>query len=274
VYAGTVRNGIFRFSDTSWLHLALENISVLCMTAIPGYIIAGTWEKGIYVFQKADSVWARGGGVGQTPVTALVYQPVTHTLYCAARVAGVFSSKDNGRTWTHAGLAEHDVYSLAVIGNNLLAGSWGAGIYRMSTADTAWRQTLGKDVRSPQTGRQQAAPIDRGDFSAQRDTEPFMPVVRKNNALNLSWEPVALLRRCDAGRMVICYTMKSDGRVLVLLHDIHGHLLQKRIENVTGGARHISELGPAGLSSGVYVLTLKTYTDMKTTPLVYISSKK
>lgn len=274
VYAGTVRNGIFRVSDTVWLHLALENISVLCMAAIPGYLIAGTWRKGIYVFRKTDGVWSRGSGVGQTPVTSLAYQPATRTLYCAARTGGVFSSKDNGYTWTHAGLAEYDVYALAVIGNNLLAGSWGAGIYRMSTVDTAWRQTLGKDVRSLPAGTELAAPIDRGDFPAQQDREPLPPVVRNNNALNLTWEPVAHIRRCTAGRMVICFIMKNDGRVLVMLHDIYGHLLQKKIENVTGGTRHISELGTAGLSNGVYVLTLKTFTDIKTTPLVYISSKK
>jgi hypothetical protein len=62
-------------------------------------------------------------------------------IFAGTTYEGVFISTNNGTTWTQTALNNRDVYSLAVNGNNIFAGTNYYGVYISTNNGTTWTQT-------------------------------------------------------------------------------------------------------------------------------------
>jgi hypothetical protein len=59
--------------------------------------------------------------------------------------AGVFLTSNNGRNWSHTALNNQPVYSLAISGNIIFAGTWSNGVYQSTNNGQNWTQTALND---------------------------------------------------------------------------------------------------------------------------------
>jgi photosystem II stability/assembly factor-like uncharacterized protein len=66
---------------------------------------------------------------------------IGNNIFAGTWTFGVFLSTDNGSTWSQTVLNNHNVYSLEVIGNNIYAGTDLNGVLLSTNNGTSWSQT-------------------------------------------------------------------------------------------------------------------------------------
>ena len=100
-----------------------------------------------------NSIFAGGNGVylstnngtswTQTPLnnTSVWSFAVNGNYIFAGTNGGIYLSTNSGTTWTQTSLNNHWVWSLAVNGNNIFAGTHGSGVYLSTNNGTSWTQT-------------------------------------------------------------------------------------------------------------------------------------
>jgi hypothetical protein len=119
-------------------------------------IVAGTLTRA-YVSTDAGASWRPTAQIGGTvPIQAVLVR--NGTLYAGTNGLGVFTSADLGLTW-HAfndglvgGLfnSQLDVSDLEVLGDNLYAGTFGAGVYVRNLAAAGMWQHFGEEFEPNQ----------------------------------------------------------------------------------------------------------------------------
>ncbi|HNG32164.1 MAG TPA: BACON domain-containing carbohydrate-binding protein [Blastocatellia bacterium] len=146
-FVGTVSSGVFRSTDRgqSWVEVnnrlpvslgGLSVANVQSLVANGGYIFAGLFGGGVYRTSNDGAAWEEvNNGLANRYVNAL--KPHAGSLF-AATDAGVFRSVDNGGNWEPTNLEVQRVVSLASIGNRLLAGTYGGGIFVTENQGEKW----------------------------------------------------------------------------------------------------------------------------------------
>lgn len=139
VYAGTANNGIFKSLDNgaSWTAVSSglpSQTPIRSLTAASnGHLYAGPGTQGIYRSTNNGATWAavNTGIPAGAEVSALI--ATSAGVFAGIDGAGVFLSTDNGTNWTavNAGLTEYLVYSFAVNGNYLFAGTEHNGVFTL-----------------------------------------------------------------------------------------------------------------------------------------------
>ncbi len=143
IFAGTPTNGVFLSSDTgtSWRAVSsgLPTSYVISFATSGNNIFAATRDSGVFLSSNNGSTWtAVNTGLPLNPnVTSLAVNG--NTIFAGTPDSGVYLSTDNGTNWTavNSGLPDHYIYSLAVCGTDVIAGT-SSGIYRSTDNGTSW----------------------------------------------------------------------------------------------------------------------------------------
>lgn len=121
-------------NGTTWQQTTINSVYVKSVAFSGVTFLAGT-HNGLLTSVDNGATWSQAG-----------LKPVANALVASGSVAfagtssGVYRSNDNGRTWTIIGLDGQVIYTLALVGRTLLAGT---------ARDGLWRTTLFDSIPSP-----------------------------------------------------------------------------------------------------------------------------
>ncbi len=132
-FAGT-EAGIYRspISGARWtaVNTGLNNTSISCFAFNGTYLMAST-ANGVYLTSNSGTLWSQVySGLGTGSVESLFVYGTN--LFAAVRGSGVFRLDTSAKVWVNTGMPEVNVFSLAVLGNVLFAG----------TGTSVWRRPL------------------------------------------------------------------------------------------------------------------------------------
>jgi hypothetical protein len=135
-------NGVY-FSNTygaSWTYIGLSPYNVNCLAQSGTNIFAGTRTAGIFLSTNNGGSWtAVNNGITTLRVDAIAVIGTT-ILAGTNEGGGAFRSTNNGTSWTPSGLSGLGVFSFAVNGSNLFAGT-NTGIFLSTNNGVSWTQT-------------------------------------------------------------------------------------------------------------------------------------
>jgi hypothetical protein len=114
-------------------------------------VIAGTREKGIYRSFDRGAQWQKTAE--ELPDTMFINSIVTDSngnCFTSSGNGVVLLSRDDGVSWTGVGtgLPFDSIYSLAISGNHLFAGTGNHGIWRRPVSEMTGIQTPGETVKN------------------------------------------------------------------------------------------------------------------------------
>jgi photosystem II stability/assembly factor-like uncharacterized protein len=130
VFAGTKAGGIFRTADygAHWtaINSGLTNLNVISLTFFGTNLFAGTLGAGLFFSADSGTTWTSFKGLPN--LFCLVSDG---TNFFGGTSVGVFLSTDKGSSWTamNTGMTDTTVYSLAIVGANLFAGTDSSGVW-------------------------------------------------------------------------------------------------------------------------------------------------
>ncbi len=116
--------------------------------ASPDHFLLGT-DKGVYVSQDAGLSWQKSSS-GMDPnerIWEIVFDPTrSNIVYAGSLASGIYLSEDSGQTWRqiNTGLTNRNIYTLSISsdGETLYAGTGGEGVFRLSTHDQVYFDSL------------------------------------------------------------------------------------------------------------------------------------
>jgi len=140
IFAGTFQNGVYLSTDNgaNWTQTSLNDRSVWSLAISGNNIFAGSDPPGgVYLSTNNGTTWT------QTSLGNWVLSFAINGNYIFAGTnssGGVYLSTNNGTNWTQTSLNNRSVYSLAIDGSNLFAGTTN-GVYLSTDNGTTWTQT-------------------------------------------------------------------------------------------------------------------------------------
>ncbi len=150
IFAGTDTGGVYLSTNngTSWTQVSSgltgNGLKVQCLAVSGGNIFAGTYGGGVYLSTNNGTSWTpvssdlRGNDL---KVTSLLMSESTIFVGTNEYNGGghVYLSTDSGTSWARVNLGYDKVYSLAVSGSTIVAGTNGEGVYLSTNSGTSWR---------------------------------------------------------------------------------------------------------------------------------------
>jgi photosystem II stability/assembly factor-like uncharacterized protein len=144
IFIGTDQAGVYRSTDSgvSWSQansgLTITSVSSLAFSG--SSLFAGTTYGGIFRSTDNGSNWTEvNTGLSVLFINTLALSG--SNIYAGARHSvtggGVFLSTNNGDNWSYIGLTDQEVYSLAISGNNIFAGTDG-GVFVTTNNGVNW----------------------------------------------------------------------------------------------------------------------------------------
>ena len=135
--------GVFLSSDngTSWnaVNSGLTGTNVTALTVIGTNIFAGVYGSGVFLSTNNGTSWsAVNTGLTSTAIKSLSNNG---TNIVTGTAKGVFISTNNGSSWAsiNTGLADStNVYSLAMTGSNIFAGTQSGGVSLSTNNGSSW----------------------------------------------------------------------------------------------------------------------------------------
>ena len=146
IFIGTDLGGVYRSTDdgANWTQInsGLTNTSVKALAFAGSSLFAGTSTGGIFRSTDNGSNWVEvNNGLSVLFINTLAVSG--SNIFAGARLSvtggGVFLSTNNGDNWTYVGLTDYEVYSLAISGNNIFAGT-DNGVYLSSDNGSNWTE--------------------------------------------------------------------------------------------------------------------------------------
>lgn len=168
-WVATVGMGVFKTSDggLTWDKTTPAGgmdtaRSLQSNPASPDHFLLGT-DKGVYVSHDAGLSWQKSSS-GMDPnerIWDIVFDPIRgNIVYAGSLASGVYLSEDFGLTWRqiNTGLTNRNIYTLSISsdGETLYAGTGGEGVFRLSTHDQTYFNSL---VPTPTTIPPASIPI-------------------------------------------------------------------------------------------------------------------
>ncbi len=275
IFAGTAKNGLYQSVDEgkTWKNAGLPGKSILCILPIRDKIWVGTWKNGIYCYIRNEKVWETISGTTGEPVKAFTYKKNTETVYCAKRLSGVYQSPDYGRSCLYNGLAGFDVFSLAAVGDRVLAGTWGAGVFLRADGDTAWMNvSIIPDIIDDEELTR--LPTDERELQYSEETggrifHP-LPAVVPEDMSDFSRGYILCTHACFSEALFVCYKVRHEGNVSISLYDYMGRLRKKIIDYYKGKTSQKVSFSMKEMTAGVYYVLFQTLVDAKMIPVPYI----
>jgi photosystem II stability/assembly factor-like uncharacterized protein len=144
IFVGTDQGGVYLSPDNganwSQVNSGLTNTSITSLVFSGSSLFAGTSYGGIFRSADNGSNWTEvNSGLSVLFINTLAVSG--SKIFAGARLSvtggGVFLSTNNGDSWAYIGLTQYEVYSLAISGNNLFAGT-DNGVYLSTNNGTNW----------------------------------------------------------------------------------------------------------------------------------------
>jgi len=144
IFIGTDQGGVYLSSDngTNWSQAnnGLTWLGIKALAFSSSTLFAATSIAGIFRSTDYGANWTEvNSGLSVSFMNTLAVSG--SSIYAGARLAvaggGVFLSTNNGDNWTYIGLTQYEVYSLAISGNNIFAGTSG-GVFLYTNNGTSW----------------------------------------------------------------------------------------------------------------------------------------
>lgn len=151
VFCGTNSSGIFLLEESLgyWTNV-LTNSSILTFLCMDYGIFAGSYGGGVYFSSNGGKKWfAKNEGI---PWNTKVYSYLSEGNYIfTGSEKGVYVSDDKGDFWkrmsdgipTKANYMDNNVQALAVVGDNIFAGTFSGGVYKAKLTDV---ENIGLDT--------------------------------------------------------------------------------------------------------------------------------
>ncbi|MDR3666337.1 MAG: T9SS type A sorting domain-containing protein [Ignavibacteriaceae bacterium] len=185
VYAGTIG------SDGGGIYLSTNNGTnwsrcfsgkyIQALTVIGTKIFAGTWGSGVYISTNNGTNWTQ---VNSGLTSTYVYSfAVNGSSLFAGTNSGIFLSNDNGAGWTPVGLDNNYILSLAISGTNLFAGTSAAGVWRRPLSEL----TLPVELSSFMANVQGRNILLNWSTQTEKNSNKFI-IERKTSGFN--WESI------------------------------------------------------------------------------------
>lgn len=130
VFAGTKAGGVFRTADNGahWtaVNSGLTDLNVISLTVFGTNLFAGTLNAGLFFSADSGTTWT---SFKRLPNLFCLVSDGTN--FFGGNTVGVFLSTDKGSTWKamNTGMVDTTVYSLAIVGTNLFAGTDSSGVW-------------------------------------------------------------------------------------------------------------------------------------------------
>jgi photosystem II stability/assembly factor-like uncharacterized protein len=138
IFAGT-DSGVYRSTNNgvNWTetNTGITNKKINTLFAHGSNLYAGT-TTGIFITTNNGSSWSAANN-GLTYQYVYGFTSIGPNVYVGSN-GGVFMTTNNGANWTSAGISNLYVFAIASIGNNLFAGTLGAGVYFSTNNGTNW----------------------------------------------------------------------------------------------------------------------------------------
>ena len=223
IYVGNL-DGVFRSTDngTSWslIYSTGAVVGVPFVAANENIVFAMAW--GVIISTDNGLHWKSLSNIPQ-----VYYMAFSGTNIFAATHpydGGLFFSTNNGANWTQIndGLPGNlFIYSLIVIGNDVLAGT-GAGVWHRPLSELVG---VSKEIN--------VLPMDYTLY--QNYPNPFNPTT------------------------TISYQLKEKGFVKLNVYDITGKLIKVLVNQTQDPGSHETEFNAKGLASGIYFYRLEIF---------------
>ncbi len=149
LFAGC-REGVFESTDNgmNWLQVGMKDTAVWALSSSPGAVgtttlFAGMAGGGVFRSTNNGILWTEvNNGLANPYIQTLVSRvdtPLTdaHYLFAGTYAGGVFRSTDDGSSWDSAGLPGTILWSFAVAGNRLFAGTH-MGVFLTTDNGSHW----------------------------------------------------------------------------------------------------------------------------------------
>lgn len=146
IFVGTDQAGVYLSSDSgqNWSQansgLTITSVSSLAFSG--SSLFAATTYGGIFRSNDNASNWTEvNSGLSVLFINTLMVSG--SNIYAGAKYSvtggGVFLSTNNGDNWAYIGLTDQEVYSLAIVGNNLFAGT-DNGVFLSTNNGANWTE--------------------------------------------------------------------------------------------------------------------------------------
>jgi len=138
IFAGTQYNGVFLSTNhgTNWTVKGLMGMEITSLAVSGSNIFAGANNSGVFLTTNNGSNWtAVNNGLSGQIVKAVAV--VGMNVLAGTYNGGVFLSTNNGANWSSAGLTERGIWTFAVSGTSIYAGTYNTGGVYLSTDNGA-----------------------------------------------------------------------------------------------------------------------------------------
>jgi photosystem II stability/assembly factor-like uncharacterized protein len=135
LFVGTTGGGVLRSADNgqTWttVNSGLPDTDIWAITMVGSTLFVGTGSKGVLRSSNDGQSWTAATSGMNAGVRAIVANG--SNLYAGAFASGVYLSTDHGQSWTkiNEGLLNTQIWSLAVNGGDLLAGTADGIVFRL-----------------------------------------------------------------------------------------------------------------------------------------------
>jgi photosystem II stability/assembly factor-like uncharacterized protein len=146
IFIGTDQGGVYRTTDNgenwSQVNSGLTSTSVSALVFSGSTLFAGTSVGGIFRSTDYGLNWTEvNSGLSVLFINTLAVSG--SNIFAGARYSvtggGVFLSTNNGDSWTYVGLTDYEVYSLAISGDNIFAGT-DNGVFLSTNNGANWTE--------------------------------------------------------------------------------------------------------------------------------------
>jgi hypothetical protein len=216
---------VFRSTDggSGWTAVdsGLTTLDVRSLIATGTTLLAGTFGGGVFRSTDGGTFWSRAdSGISQYAYVSTLAKYGSNVFEGSD---GVFLSTDEGKSWTEVdeGLTKSSLWALAVSGTDLIAGSFGEGV---------WRRPLSELVTSVADA---SADVPARFFLDQNYPNPFNPTT------------------------TISFTLPAKSFVTMNVFDLLGREVATLVSGELGAGRYTRRWDVAGVASGVYFYRLQ-----------------
>ena len=266
VFAGTYGSGVYVANDSgfNWSSAGsgIGNGDINTFLVLGTEILAGT-GAGVYISADDGATWNKAGSMGaivQT-IAAKINGTGETRLFAGTLNNGVYLSTDGGSDWTQTTLSDIGVFSLAVSGSDVFAGT-ANGVFLSSDDGTSWREVnTGLADTSVQSLFVSGATLFAGTYEAGIWKRPLSELVT-----GIKGVPGNLPKSFALGQnypnpfnptTTINYDIPARSYVTLVVYDILG----RRVETLVNGEKHPGHyevtFDASRLPSGVYLYRLQ-----------------
>ncbi len=130
-------NGATWERRSSGLPTSADTNTVVSSLAVIGNNLFAGTGHGVYLSTNNGTNWTKVNN-GLTGLWVYSLAVKGTELFAGTLIQGVFRTNNNGTNWTHS-LTDLNVTAVTVVDTNVFAGTWAQGVYRLINSDSSWK---------------------------------------------------------------------------------------------------------------------------------------